>query len=422
MTSEALVTHGDASTCWFLSRVPAVIDIDQRGDRVLHIGTNKCEIDDDDDDNHQHTAAMSFRVSSHVLSQLSPVFRAMFFGRFREADQEIVELPDDDPEAMETLLHIAHLQFGPACDIIGRHTATDDNYRLVDDVYGLVVVANKYLAIDQLRPWVSGWTSVLLPFVTSIWTGGFNYQQKEKLEQLLFIASELGHFQIYEEAFIKLVGWHRPDMELFSTILEPSGTKDKLVQGRWLLIEQNLNAMKEIMELLMIDHEGSSKYQCSATKQATRTNCRLHTMGVLLNHLKKKSIFPLPEADDMDECADGFHNRVTLDVWSHRGLHCDCATRAALSSTLQEAHILPWYIGRPTPLLMQTMSARAESFGFPQCNEEPEVNSCQEPDSPGQDPDSDYWRGPSAWLNDGVDSLGGFSWGSTQNAGSNAPW
>lgn len=219
MTSEALVIHGDASTCSFLSQVPAVIDIDQRGDRVLHIGTNKCEIDDDD--NHHHMEAMSFRVSSHALSQLSPVFRAMFFGLFREADQEIVELPDDDPEAMKTLLHIAHLQFGPVYEVIDRNRRKPDDHRLLDDVYRITVVANKYLAVAQLRPWVSGWTSALLPFVRSKWTADHGCERLGEMEKLLFVSSELGSYSIYEVAFSNLASYHSVDRELFSTCLEP---------------------------------------------------------------------------------------------------------------------------------------------------------------------------------------------------------
>jgi hypothetical protein len=219
MTSKAFVIHGDASICSFLSQVPAVIDIDHRGDRVLHIGTNKCEIDDDD--NHQHMEAKSYRVSSHVLSQLSPVFRAMFFGRFREADQEVVELPDDDPEAMKTLLHIAHLQFGPVYEVLDRNAPNHDNYRLVDDVYGIVVVANKYLAVEQLRPWVLGWTSALLPYVTSKWKADHGHERLEKTEKLLYVSSELGHFQIYKAAIRNLIYHHPLDRELFSTCFEP---------------------------------------------------------------------------------------------------------------------------------------------------------------------------------------------------------
>ncbi|ETS76449.1 hypothetical protein PFICI_11836 [Pestalotiopsis fici W106-1] len=381
MESDEFPDHNDdAPTCTFLCEVPGIVDIDERGDRVLHIGTNKCEIDNDG--NHHHTEAMRFRVCSRALSRLSPVLGVLFFGPFLEANQDMVYLPEDDPKAMKILLYIAHGQIDPVYEVADRYPGDEDSHRLLEDLYDIFVVANKYLVTQPLRPWTSSWSSALLPLTRP----SSNIKDHcERLEKLLYISSEVGHFEMYNKAFLSLVSHHQNDREMFSTTLEPDGVKDRVFSVRLRLIEETLGALKELIDPFLDDNVEASDYDCSAKGPMTQINCRLHTLAVILRHLKKKSLFPLPEPKDVIESAASLHGRVTKGLWSGPTLHKDCAIRPQLSSALSNAYTVTTSLYLPPAPLFETMSSRATYFGFSQPVEESEAGPNSEPNGLSQD-------------------------------------
>ena len=74
--------------------------------------------------------AYNLLVSSEVMSIASPVFAAMFDGRFAEGQDlsseapREVDLPDDDPELVKLLCEIVHLKvtltrFGAIAPVLG---------------------------------------------------------------------------------------------------------------------------------------------------------------------------------------------------------------------------------------------------------------------------------------------------------------
>ena len=82
----------------------SVIAIDKAGDVLLELtkaGAPDCD---------------TLQVSSKVLTLVSPVFAAMFNGRFRESQRNLdgsfapVKLLDDDPAAMTLLCNILHFK------------------------------------------------------------------------------------------------------------------------------------------------------------------------------------------------------------------------------------------------------------------------------------------------------------------------
>lgn len=75
-------------------------------------------------------------VSSKAMSLASPVWKAMFNGKFREgAKSGEVPLPDDDPWALEVMLNFAHLRFAaitePTIAELVKLTLICDKYDLV---------------------------------------------------------------------------------------------------------------------------------------------------------------------------------------------------------------------------------------------------------------------------------------------------
>ncbi|KAF4634445.1 hypothetical protein G7Y89_g3656 [Cudoniella acicularis] len=69
---------------------------------------------------HDSAEQHEFIVCSRALSRATPVFKAMLYGPFKEAkstttpeSEWVVELPEDKPVPLKTLLHIIHAQFEP---------------------------------------------------------------------------------------------------------------------------------------------------------------------------------------------------------------------------------------------------------------------------------------------------------------------
>lgn len=117
--------------------------MDPRGDVVLRVGRND-------------TPPRTFLVNSHVLSLASPVFAAMFDGRFAEGHglsattPPEVPLPDDDPAATEKLLNIVHMH-------IDRLDERIDHI----DLANFAIVCNKYDCVDIVRMHSRSWVAEL---------------------------------------------------------------------------------------------------------------------------------------------------------------------------------------------------------------------------------------------------------------------
>lgn len=115
---------------------------------------------------------LSVTTSKTVLTILSPVFKAMLAGGFREAGATIskIPLPDDDPNALLLLLRIAHLKF--------KDLPNKLSFR---ELYRLAVVCDKYDAIGTVRPF---WDKYGAPFLT--------HMQEQGYEEWLYIAWAFG--------------------------------------------------------------------------------------------------------------------------------------------------------------------------------------------------------------------------------------
>lgn len=122
--------------------------------------------------------------------------------------------------------------------------------------------------------------------------------------------------------------------------------------------------MRDFIDNCMDDNAETSTYNCSATGPVTQVNCRLHTLGVIVRHLKKKSIFPLPEAEEIVEGVAHLHNRIYRDLWSDHGLHGACAVRTQLSSALWKAFDMPDIFNHLPTSQILSLSSRASEFGI----------------------------------------------------------
>lgn len=206
-----------STDCEFLAMLPQHVEIDPLGDKTSIVGTNQCSIDASGI--HEHKRAGSFRVCSRALARSSPVMKAMLFGNFQESRQDIVRLPEDDPDAMEILLHVVHNNPTPAFYV------TDQPYAsVINQAYEIVVLANKYLVTQQLHRWAESWACV---YTWSIWEGRDDDEAQTLREKQLFIAYEFGHAKKYEELLAVLALHHTRDQDQFSASIEPPGASGK---------------------------------------------------------------------------------------------------------------------------------------------------------------------------------------------------
>jgi hypothetical protein len=146
------------------------LEMDRYGDVMLQVGGKTT------DSPHQRVC---FVVCSRTLARVSPVFDRMLFGHFAEpaTGKEtkaawVVELPEDEPAAMEVFLNIAHGRFDRIPAVLG-----------IDELYHLTVLTNSYDATPLLGPWAQGW----MDFVNDVASDADRLMPK-----MLWISWELG--------------------------------------------------------------------------------------------------------------------------------------------------------------------------------------------------------------------------------------
>lgn len=198
-----------------------IVNINERGDIVLLVGKFTCQIKANGD--HVHTKAVGFRVCSNTLARASPVMKAMLFGKFWEASQTIIALPEDDPKAMELLLYLIHgdtdklYKFGDPWKV--SHEVSDE---WVDEVYQIVALADKYLMTRNLRPFAKDWCDALMKWDDYSSPTDLEIHHK-RLEHLIVIAYQFGHLDFFQSVYPSLTWYTRRDQELFQHMVEPDG-------------------------------------------------------------------------------------------------------------------------------------------------------------------------------------------------------
>ncbi|TGJ81653.1 hypothetical protein E0Z10_g7115 [Xylaria hypoxylon] len=223
--------------------------MDTDGDLSLKVGDTKCvtfslngcDSDHcDPDSDHEHELPVIYIVCSKTLSRASPVWKALLYGGFAEskplyassASDWVVELPDDNPKAMATILNIIHSRF----ESTPRATEPID----LEDLYQLAVLTDKYDLTATLRPWVSAWMEYAREEYEQLKRQEADFLVSH-LERLSWISWEMGDAYLYEKVSQDLA--HRCSVDvnghlqyeigdemvpLFNSTLEPPGHRDEL--------------------------------------------------------------------------------------------------------------------------------------------------------------------------------------------------
>lgn len=157
--------------------------IDPRGDIRLRVGQ-------DQDGQKQVT----FLACSRALARASPVFDRMLYGSFLEskanskaADRDgdwTVDLPEDKPQPMRILLHLAHARFHEIHDSLS-----------IDEVYELTKLTHYYDATRLVVPWMGR----LMPSIEDVLTSPVA-ESDTSIPKMLWVSWELG----LKDAFLDL--------------------------------------------------------------------------------------------------------------------------------------------------------------------------------------------------------------------------
>ncbi|KAI1429660.1 hypothetical protein F5Y12DRAFT_329542 [Xylaria sp. FL1777] len=299
------------SICSYVTLETSRLVIDPDGDLSLKVGQIKCvnispngEKSDHCtlDSDHDHELPAIYTVCSRTLSRASPVWKALLYGGFAEskpscassASDWLVELPDDNPKAMATILNIIHSRF----ESIPRVKELVD----IEDLYQLTVLTDKYDLTAILRPWASVW----MEHAKEKW---MLFSSMPQIERLSWIAWELGDSFLYGKATEHLAANCSVDTNgdllyyndnkaatLYSSTLEPPGLCELLKLIRLNSIKAILAVYGNIIEELL-QRPGSLK-PSTICKFGSET-CEAAILGTMIRSLAWSGYWPLPVTTDV---------------------------------------------------------------------------------------------------------------------------
>ncbi|OHE93820.1 hypothetical protein CORC01_10841 [Colletotrichum orchidophilum] len=126
----------------------------------------------------------AFRVCASALRRSSQVWEKMLFGPFEESKPAfgiwLVNLPKDNPGALEIILNIIHANFPLV-----------PNSPSLFELYEVFQLANKYDMISALQPWAVAWSNVAESDAAV--TDGLS------VAALAYVSWELGHVELHRE-------------------------------------------------------------------------------------------------------------------------------------------------------------------------------------------------------------------------------
>lgn len=161
--------------------LPSLVTFDDHGDLRLVVG--------------EGGAKRTFVVCSRSLARASKVFKTMLYGGFAESNPQqpdwTVELPEDDPQALSTILHIVHGPFNAIPTAITR-----------DELYQVSIFTDKYDMTCVLQPWAKKWVE---PYLNKWASDGVKIAYEEGDELWIWIGWELGSTSLFTRSLNELI-------------------------------------------------------------------------------------------------------------------------------------------------------------------------------------------------------------------------
>ncbi|KAI0168628.1 hypothetical protein BJ166DRAFT_611723 [Pestalotiopsis sp. NC0098] len=346
-----------------------IIPIDKHGDKYLEVGRNSCTIDTNGD--HTHTTAKTFRVCSRSLARASPVMEAMFFSRFREAHETHVSFPDDSPHLMDMLIRLAHGDtsgfdhLNAEENLYSEDGSIDPLSTFADEVYDILVLANKYLMTQKLGPFRSLWINQLKEweiYITYPDAVVMAPNHLNQLEKYMWMASELGTLSLYTSAFPYLIWHRRRDDDLFQSVPEPEGAADHIRWGYLQEVEDCLAPIRNAIRAWETDIDPTNSYLCKQPRREDRQRCQENTLSIMVESLRQKGLWPLPDAKDVGQYLRSFVWDIESLVMLLEPLHKDCVLETIEEQIMSSRDKSHTENAVPPEPLREAIEMRAKQF------------------------------------------------------------
>ncbi|KAI1287921.1 hypothetical protein F5Y03DRAFT_380200 [Xylaria venustula] len=177
---------------------PAVEVFDPDGDMLLLVGKQKCSDTSCMNGQSRQPNAICFHVNSAIIAGASPAFGFVLYSPSavsaarRDNVEWTVRLPDDDPQAMQTVINILY----------GHYPITlSDEHVNLEQLLQLTILADKYDLVHHFSEWSAQWVQDMEPY----WVGRrFVDKSTEDLEVLLWISWVLGHEPLYTYMILQI--------------------------------------------------------------------------------------------------------------------------------------------------------------------------------------------------------------------------
>ncbi|KAI2606621.1 hypothetical protein GGR54DRAFT_644123 [Hypoxylon sp. NC1633] len=274
------------------------IDID--GDLCLDIG---------------HGSAL-FVVCSKSLARSSRFWKRLLYGQFKEGlgrekpSEWVVELPEDDPEAMRTVLNIVHCRFDQITDY-------DEDVDVMC-LLGVCVLTDKYDMTHLLRPWATGW-SRNVNFECNV--QGDTLRDRYSHERL-WIAWELGDIAEFKELarFMLLNCSFATGQSLYvDDVQAPPGIYENIENARLEILKDLFESLEGRLDSLVTpDQEHDSE----------TVDCAALMYGKAAQTLYKLQLWPWPQGEKVPHSLAHIVKKLLAIDWrsAHTGkAHEACA-------------------------------------------------------------------------------------------------
>ncbi|KAK5630476.1 hypothetical protein RRF57_006191 [Xylaria bambusicola] len=186
-----------SSTCSHPRLPPRVEVFDPDGDMLLLVGKQVCTERSCNSAQNKASNAICFHVNSTIIAGASPAFGFVLYSPSAvnasgNSVEWTVRLPEDDPQAMHTIINILYGHFP---------VTLADEHMHIEQLLNLAILADKYDLVHHFTEWSAQWVQDMEPY----WVGRkFVGKSTEDLESLLWIFWVLGHEPLYTYMILQI--------------------------------------------------------------------------------------------------------------------------------------------------------------------------------------------------------------------------
>ncbi|KAI1365903.1 hypothetical protein F5Y08DRAFT_327779 [Xylaria arbuscula] len=268
----------------FLQSPPPQSCLDPKGDLYIIVGSRP---------------SRSFKVCSRTVARTSIFWDKLLYGGFKESRKPCpqddnqdwtVELPEDDPGAMELLFKIIHGRF----HMVPRYDEKID----IDVLYNMTVITDKYDMTHILLPWARGWLKSTIrrdKINDKGWLGPHSRQR-------LWISWALGDRASFEDIAESMLLYSQPNYIYRADILKPPEIYDVIEKARQDTIKALLAPFSNRIERLINNDQSMCLHKSNIHPQ----HCIPSMLGTSIQSLRSlKKVKIESNVRGYDPCSHG---------------------------------------------------------------------------------------------------------------------